>query len=157
VQIDYATGKFRSPFIESMRKGSNTAPNSLRLPRHDVSTVKQFKAIMDTCARGRSLSKADRERLGIRKHALTPLAAAKPAATVTTLPDDILHYSEPRILTARENARLQTFPDTFQFLGKYTTGGANRKFDCPRYTQIGNAVPPLFAEAVGRVLKRLAS
>lgn len=157
VQVDYGDGKFRSPFIELMRKGANAAPNSLRLPRHAETTVEQFRAIMDTCSRGRTISKGDRERLGINKHALTPLEATMHSATITTLPDDILHYSEPRILTARENARLQTFPDTFQFHGKYTTGGANRKSDCPRYTQIGNAVPPLFAEAVGHVLKRLAS
>jgi DNA (cytosine-5)-methyltransferase 1 len=157
VQVDYLEGEFRSPFIKLMRKGVKSAPNSLRLARHAEATVEQFKSIMDTCMQGRTLSKSDRERLGINKHALTPLEASMPSATITTLPDDILHYSEPRILTARENARLQTFPDTFQFHGKYTTGGASRKADCPRYTQIGNAVPPLFAEAVGLVLKRLAS
>jgi DNA (cytosine-5)-methyltransferase 1 len=157
VQVGYESGKFRSPFIELMRKGASTAPNSLRLPKHAGATVEQFKAIMGTCARGRTLSKEDRKRLGIKKHAITPLATAMPAATITTLPDDMLHYSEPRILTARENARLQTFPDTYQFHGKYTTGGPSRKTDCPRYTQIGNAVPPLFAEAIGHVLKRLAS
>jgi DNA (cytosine-5)-methyltransferase 1 len=158
LQVDYLESEFRSPFIKLMRKGVNsTPPNSLRLARHAGTTVDQFKAIMATCMQGKTISKTDRERLGINKHALTPLGASMPSATITTLPDDMLHYSEPRILTARENARLQTFPDTFQFHGKYTTGGASRKTDCPRYTQIGNAVPPLFAEAVGHVLKRLAS
>ena len=69
--------------------------------------------------------------------------------TIPTLPDDLLHYSEPRILTVRENARIQSFPDFFEFRGKYTTGGARRKEECPRYTQVGNAVPPLMAEALG--------
>lgn len=156
-QIDYINNDARSPFIKLMRKGTAAAPNSLRLPRHSESTRSQFKAIMDTCVRGRTLTDDDRKRLGLKKHAITPLSSSSPSATVTTLPDDIVHYSEPRILTARENARLQTFPDWFQFEGKYTTGGPNRKGDCPRYTQIGNAVPPLFAEAVGRVLKQLAT
>ena len=49
----------------------------------------------------------------------------------------------------RESARLQSFPDWFRFRGKFTTGGAMRTKECPRYTQVGNAVPPLLAEAVG--------
>jgi DNA (cytosine-5)-methyltransferase 1 len=155
-QVSYDTAGFRSPFIELMRKSARIEPNSLRLPKHKESTRRQFEEIMTTCVRGRTVSDADRKRLGLRKHAITPLKRSMPSATVTTLPDDIIHYLEPRILTARENARLQTFPDTFQFVGPYTTGGPNRKNNCPRYTQIGNAVPPLFAEAVGRVLKQLA-
>lgn len=157
VQVNYEASDFRSPFIEIMRKGVNDTPNSLRLAKHGDSTVRQFTKIMTTCTPGRTISDADRKRLNLKKHALTPLNSTTPSATITTLPDDMVHYSEPRILTARENARLQTFPDTFQFFGKYTTGGASRKTDCPRYTQIGNAVPPLFAEAIGKVLKRLAS
>jgi len=56
-------------------------------------------------------------------------------------------------LTVREMARLQSFPDTFQFKGKYTTGGDRRTKECPRYTQVGNAVPPLLAEALGTALR----
>ena len=76
----------------------------------------------------------------------------KPAPTLTTLPDDVIHYSDPRILTVREYARIQSFPDWFRFLGKYTTGGKSRRHECPRYTQVGNAVPPLLGEAIGSVL-----
>ena len=76
-------------------------------------------------------------------------------ATITTLPDDFVHYSEPRILTVRECARLQTFPDWFDFHGKYTTGGELRKTDCPRYTQVGNAVPPRLARFLGTYIQEL--
>jgi DNA (cytosine-5)-methyltransferase 1 len=72
------------------------------------------------------------------------------------LPDDILHYSEPRILSVREYARLQSFPDWYAFKGKYTTGGDRRVRECPRYTQVGNAVPPFLAECLGRLIKGLA-
>jgi DNA (cytosine-5)-methyltransferase 1 len=78
-----------------------------------------------------------------------------PSPTVTTLPDDIIHYAEPRILTVREHARLQSFPDWFGFEGPYTSGGARRKIACPRYTQVGNAVPPLLAEAIAEMLAGL--
>jgi len=72
----------------------------------------------------------------------------KPAPTVLTLPDDLIHYRKNRIMTVRELARLQSFDDSFEFLGKRTTGGDRRKTDLPQYTQVGNAVPPLLAKAV---------
>lgn len=156
-QIVYNGVGNKSGFIKLMRKDTKCSPDSLRLPKHKVDTIQQFRKIIDTCTQGKTLSKDDRLRLGIKKHALTPLHGDSPSATITTLPDDMVHYSEPRILTVRENARIQTFPDWFQFTGKYTTGGKDRKNECPRYTQVGNAVPPLFSEAIGRVLKDLAS
>jgi len=66
-----------------------------------------------------------------------------------------LHYKEPRILTVRESARIQSFPDDYEFTGKYTTGGTSRTKECPRYTQVGNAVPPLLGEAIGKILAAL--
>ena len=77
------------------------------------------------------------------------------STTTTTSPDDCIHYSEPRVLTVRENARIQSFPDWFEFKGKYTTGGLLRREDCPRYSQVGNAVPPLMAEIIGHFLIKL--
>jgi DNA (cytosine-5)-methyltransferase 1 len=97
--------------------------DSLRLPNHRPSTVERFRKILATCRKGVQLSDADRERLGIRKSAIAPLAPDRPSHTLTTLPDDLLHYAEPRIHTVREHARLQSFPDWFEFKGKYTTGG----------------------------------
>lgn len=156
-QIAYKKTGRESSFVKLMRKDTESPPDSLRLPNHKKGTVLQFKKIISTCPQGKTLSKDDRKRLGIKKHALTPLHGDSPSATITTLPDDMIHYSEPRILTVRENARIQTFPDWFQFTGNYTTGGKDRKNECPRYTQVGNAVPPLFSEAIGQVLKDLAS
>lgn len=154
-QISYDGRDASTAFVSLMRRGFAAAPTSIRLADHRPNTIRRFKTILNTCPRGRSLSDADRERLGIKKQALTPLDPKRPASTITTLPDDIVHYSEPRILTVRENARLQTFPDWFEFKGNYTTGGAKRVDACPRYTQVGNAVPPLFSEALGVVLKRM--
>lgn len=82
-----------------------------------------------------------------------------PSITATSLPDDYVHFSQPRILTVREWARLQGFPDWYQFSGSRTTGGIRRAgnplagvFDreLPKYTQIGNAVPVYLAEKIGR-------
>lgn len=131
---------------------NGVAPNSLRLVNHRDKTVTRFRKILKTCRKGVQLSWQDRERLGISKLSTVPLDGDKPSHTVTTLPDDLLHYSEPRILTVRELARLQSFPDWFEFMGKYTTGDYKRVLECPRYTQVGNAVPPLLAEAIGEAL-----
>ena len=60
-------------------------------------------------------------------------------------------------MSVREHARLQSFPDWFAFQGPYTTGGQQRKLACPRFTQVGNAVPPLLAEALGEMLLSLLS
>jgi len=78
-----------------------------------------------------------------------------PSRTITTLPEDFIHYKLNRIPTVREMARLQSFPDDFIFLGPRTTGGKQRIKSCPQYTQVGNAVPPLMATAVFRKLSRV--
>jgi DNA (cytosine-5)-methyltransferase 1 len=58
-------------------------------------------------------------------------------------------------MTVRECARIQSFPDWYEIKKKYTTGGKLRKVEVPRYTQIGNAIPPLFAELAGNVLLKM--
>jgi len=134
---------------------NGSSPNSMRLAKHREKTINTFNKIMETCRPGVTLSNRERAALGINKHCVVWLDANKPAHTLTTLPDDLLHYSEPRILTVREYARLQSFPDWFEFKGNYTTGGPRRKNECPRYTQIGNAVPPLLAEAIGHTMLQI--
>jgi len=57
----------------------------------------------------------------------------------------IPHYNGRRRLTIRESAAIQTFPDSFGFVGRMNS--------C--YRQIGNAVPVRFAQLLGRELMRL--
>ncbi len=87
-----------------------------------------------------------------------------PTITACSLPDDFVHYSQARSLTVREWARLQTFPDWYQFSGKRTTGGLRRagnpresifEREVPKYTQIGNAVPVKLAFEVGKHLAKI--
>ena len=157
-QIDYKPPCNLTSYQAMSRAGLNgDVPNSLRLVNHRARTIAFFKNILNTCRRGVVVCAQDRKRLGIKKQSLTPLSPDRASSTVTSLPDDMIHYSEPRVLTVREMARLQSFPDWFSFHGKYTTGGPLRTQECPRYTQVGNAVPPLVAEALGQVLYKLGA
>lgn len=56
----------------------------------------------------------------------------------------VVHGRRMRLLTELECARIQSFPDTYRFVGPHTS----------RYRQIGNAVPPMLAYHVGRALKK---
>lgn len=156
-EINYRQPKL-SPYQKLMRREvrKGYSPNSLRLPNHRPEIKKRFEEILNLCPKGRPLSDDFRKYFEMKKQCLIPLHPNQLGRTVTTLPDDTLHYKEPRILTVRENARLQSFPDWFDFKGKYTTGGDRRVKECPRYTQVGNAVPPLMGEGLGIALLRLA-
>jgi len=91
-----------------------------------------------------------------RKHSQRALRKSEPAPAQLTIPDDLCHYDtkETRTLTVREMARFQSFPDWYEFRSKVTTGGDMRKFEVPQYTQVGNAVPPLLAKAIGETIKK---
>lgn len=95
------------------------------------------------------------ENLKTRKRTQRALRAQQPAPAALSIPDDACHYSALRTLSVREMARIQSFPDDFEFRSLPTTGGPRRRYQVPQYTQIGNAVPPLLGLAIGRVLSDL--
>lgn len=145
-----------SEYQRAMRDEYTGMPSDTRLARHRPDIVRRFARIIAAMTErdrlGIQLNAKQRKEFGVAKSTLRVLNPHAPAPTITSLPDDLLHYSEPRTLTVRENARLQTFPDWFVFKGKYTTGGDRRAREVPRFTQVANAVPPLLAELLGTVL-----
>lgn len=147
-------GNVTSAYQKYMRTGvSDIIPNSHRFANHKENTIKVFKKMMEATEKTQRYTPKTFE--GLKKRSVTVIKADSVCPTVTSIPDDFIHFSEPRIPTVREIARIQSFPDWYEFKGKYTTGGDRRKVEVPRYTQVANAVPPLFAEQAGLALKEL--
>ena len=94
------------------------------------------------------ITKEQAEILLTKKNIRQRFKADEPSATIVTIADDYISPWEPRTFSVREMARCQSFDDSFEFLGKRTTGGLRRRTEVPQYTQVGNAVPPLLAKAV---------
>lgn len=81
----------------------------------------------------------------VRKYnkAFERMGTFKPSNTIDTGHRNYFHYSEPRIPTVRESARIQSFPDSFEILG---TRGS-------QYKQVGNAVPPMLSKIIAERIK----
>jgi DNA (cytosine-5)-methyltransferase 1 len=151
----------RTPFAggNPLRKGAPLTEHEYS--KHSAQILAKFRAMQ--AGDGRIPAK-----FRTKKFAQRVLPArwgdAGPTITATSLSDDYVHFSQPRVLTVREWARLQMFPDWYQFSGKRTTGGLRRagnpregnfEREVPKYTQIGNAVPVGLAHAVGAHIARI--
>lgn len=148
-------GKIKSKYQRYVRVNRKISfrVDSHRFAKHTKLVENRFKIAIEE-----GLSSSDfRERFKLKKSSTKILRKDCPTPTITTLPDDYIHYCEPRIMTVREYARIQSFPDSYKFRGKYTTGGKRRTQEVPRYSQIGNAIPPLFGEQAGIVLSQITS
>ena len=75
--------------------------------------------------------------------AWTRMNSSKPCFTIDTGHNHHFHYRANRVPTVRESARIQSFPDDFEFIGIKTS----------QLKQVGNAVPPLLAEAVAKEVR----
>jgi DNA (cytosine-5)-methyltransferase 1 len=141
-----------------LRKGilhNEKACDSHRFANHCGETIDKFQRILDDGHRNKSIHGDERKKYDIKKRSIFVLDGDEVCPTLTSNPDDYIHYCEPRSLTVREYARIQSFPDWYEIKGKYTTGGKLRVKEVPRYTQLGNAIPPLFGEQMGLALKEL--
>lgn len=157
---NFQNGKYglsKSNFQNLMRgsAGSGEVVDSHRFAKHKDETIRIFKELMEVSEKSMRITPSMNLVVGLKKRGVTPLKNDTVCPTITSIPDDFIHYCEPRIMTVREHARIQSFPDSYHFKGPYTTGGERRKKDVPRYTQVANAIPPLFSEQVGYVIQEL--
>ncbi len=152
-------GSISSPYQRFLRENANCgfddAVDSHRFVNHSTRVIHLHQNLLAEATKGKRITPSDGIVEGLKRRGVTVLDENRPAPTITSIPDELVHYEEPRILTVREHARIQSFPDWYQFKGKYTSGGQRRRQEVPRYTQVGNAVPPLFAEQIGLALKEV--
>lgn len=162
---DAYTGRAASAFQRKMRKFSRK-PQDHEPSKIREDTVRRLEAIppggnvydLPEKLLRRYLGTAkwgpagDGERLARRHfYAYRRLHPDWVAWTVNTKADFAYHYGPPRGLSVREAARIQSFPDRFHFTTApagtpgQLAGGARHS----RYRQVGNAVPPLLAQAIG--------
>ncbi len=130
-----------SKYQEKMRNGINVL-NNHQITKHEQKTKDIIALVPD----GGNYKDLPIELQGTRKVniAWTRYNSQKPSFTIDTGHRHHFHYKFNRVPTVRESARLQSFKDSFLFLGSKTS----------QYKQVGNAVPPLLSEAIGEQLKK---
>ena len=151
---------------ESICRGKNTVLYNHLAMKHTKRLVERFAAM----SWGQSVSNITDDRLKQRKRNGNGEASEKPydqnnrrmhpnrlCHTITAaFYGNFVHPYKNRNFTAREGARIQSFPDSYVFLGKPTVvskklamreGREGEVYLC-QYSQIGNAVPPLMAKAI---------
>ena len=149
-------GPAESEYQKRMRMMAiKTVPDSHLFARHSRMVTERLSEIVSISSQDRGRVRKYIDSLGLKKRDIHALNPELPSPTLTSLPDDYVHYQEPRILTVREYARIQSFPDWYEFRGNYTTGGARRTIEIPRYTQIANAVAPEFSTITGKILSHI--
>ncbi len=156
-------GNAKNPFYVRNFEELENHLTHMVAPLHNHKTSKQNEDVIKRLevilnAGDYDLAKKKLKQVGLEseKRNYNVLKPGSQSPTVMTIADDYIHYSNPRALTVREMARLQSFDDSFVFQGKRSTGGNKRKMEVPQFTLVGNAVPPLMARAVAmEVLKHI--
>jgi DNA (cytosine-5)-methyltransferase 1 len=135
----YQTGP-ESNYQKLMRDFSSGIFNHT-ITQHSEQTIRIINLVPD----GGNYKNLPHELQSTRKVniAWTRYSSKKPSLTIDTGHRHHFHYSYNRIPTVRESARLQSFPDSFIFEGSKTS----------QYKQVGNAVPPLMAQALGESIR----
>lgn len=128
-----------SDFQKAIREGS------LGVYNHDITIhTKKTQQIIAMVPDGGNYKDLPQELWSTRKvHiAWTRLNSKRPSFTIDCGHNHHFHYKFNRVPTVRESARLQSFPDTFVFLGNKGS----------QLRQVGNAVPPLMANVIAKSL-----
>ena len=134
-----------SPYAISMREGSNSVHNHITT-KTTKKALERFRKIKQG-KNFHSLDIEDKDTYSKPERTQNTiylrLDPKKPSGTVINVRKSMwIHPNLDRAITVREAARLQSFPDKFEFVGSKDS----------QYQQVGNAVPPLLAKGIAYVL-----
>ena len=131
----------QNPYQSLMREDSQEVLNHIAANHSE-----RIKKIISLVPDGGNYKDLPKEYQGVRNFnvAWTRFSGSKPAPTIDTGHRHHFHYKYNRVPTVRECARLQSFPDDFEFFGNKTQ----------QFRQVGNAVPPILAERLAIELKK---
>lgn len=133
---------FKNEYQKMMRKDSRYLFNH-------VTTIhtEKTKSIIAMVPDGGNYKDLPKELWQTRKVniAWTRMNSQRPCFTIDTGHNHHFHYRANRVPTVRESARIQSFPDSCEFIGIKTS----------QLKQVGNAVPPLLAEAIAKVIAQV--
>jgi hypothetical protein len=132
----------KNEYQKKMRENSEKITNN-DITKHEDKTKKIISLVPD----GGSIKDLPQEYYNVRNYnsAFKRMNSKLPSSTIDCGHRNYFHYSENRIPTVREVARLQSFPDVFEFRGTKTN----------QYTQVGNAVPPKLGQILAKELYNL--
>lgn len=130
----------QNDYQSEMRKNSSLIYNHIAT-QHKQQTIDIISLVPD----GGNYKDLPEELRATRKVniAWTRMNSKKPCFTIDTGHNHHFHYKANRVPTVRESARIQSFPDDFIFYGGKTS----------QLKQVGNAVPPILAEALAEKIK----
>ncbi|WP_223032818.1 DNA cytosine methyltransferase [Hanstruepera marina] len=151
----------QNTYQEFVRNNSRVVCNHVAM-RHTQRLIDRFKVIQA----GQSLAHVPAEHAAVKRGKPSEkskivfsqnnqrLHANKPAPTIAaSFQSNFIHPFLHRNFTAREGARLQSFPDDFVFQGMRTKMSWEKGLS--QYQQIGNAVPPLLGYSIGNAVKQV--
>ena len=122
--------------------------NSTKITNNEITNhTEQTKSIIAMVPDGGNIKDLPEKYYKVRNYstAFKRMNSQKPSTTIDCGHRNYFHYSENRVPTVRESARIQSFPDDYHFTGSKTS----------QYTQVGNAVPALLAKVMATEIKNL--
>jgi DNA (cytosine-5)-methyltransferase 1 len=135
------TRKVRNSYQKRMRSRSRDICN--HIAANHTKRVRKIISLVPAGCNYKSLPESLRKTRNFHV-AWTRFPKTEPAPTIDTGHRHHFHYAENRVPTVRECARLQSFPDRFHFFGNKSE----------QFRQVGNAVPPVLAEALANKLRQ---
>lgn len=144
----------QNAYQQWVRTGSTTVHNHIAM-RHTARLIERFshieygQSVADVAQEYQQRQRGAADKISGKVYSQNNMRPYpdKPSPTVpASFQSNFVHPYINRNYTAREGARLQSFPDTYIFYGKRTTMSWEKNIS--QYQQIGNAVPPLLAKGI---------